>query len=198
LFRGLYINETRTGKRTFSFNVQADSIEIEKFKLSIKDKFNNEWIDYILIPLYKDVPEIKDFEIADGRSVIVSSAGVGSDTILLGSGNGDRIANPGESVVILIRDEDKLRRAKLSSSDKYLNPFGINLRMSDDWSTFDWVGASAKYSVSVISSECPDNHYIDLFAEYLLPDLSITDRSNNGPKYPMHIIKQGNVRIKIT
>jgi hypothetical protein len=35
----------------------------------------------------------------------------------------------------------------------------------------------------VISSDCPDNHIIKLFAEYWLPD------------YPLHIIKEGSVNI---
>jgi hypothetical protein len=180
------INEIQGGQRSFSFNVQADTIEIEKFKLTIKDKYNNEWTDFLEIPLKKDIPEIKDFEIADGRTFIVAKAGVGSDTLLLGSGNGDGVANPGESIVILVKDKGKFRRTELFSSDKYLNPFGINLRMSDNWSSYDHVGGSAKYSVPVISSECPENHSIELFAEFWLPD------------YPMHITKQGTIKIKVT
>jgi hypothetical protein len=104
----------------------------------------------------------------------------------LGAGNGDGVANPGESIVILVKEKGKLRRTELFFSDKYLNPFGVNLRMSDDWSSLDHVGSSAKYSVPVISSDCPENHSVELFAEYWLPD------------YPMHIIKQGKIKLKIT
>ena len=57
--------------------------------------------------------------------------------------------------------------------------------MSDDWAPFDHVGASAKYSVPLISSDCPENHPIDFFAEYWLPE------------YPLHIIKQGIIKIEV-
>ena len=47
------------------------------------------------------------------------------------------------------------------------------------------MGASAKYNIPVIASSCPENHNIEFFAEYWLPD------------YPIHIIKQGIIRIKV-
>jgi hypothetical protein len=47
------------------------------------------------------------------------------------------------------------------------------------------VGASAKYSVPVLASGCPDGHPVKFFAEYWLPD------------YPDHIIKRGVISIKV-
>ena len=58
-------------------------------------------------------------------------------------------------------------------------------RKSDDWTHFDHVGASAKYTVPLIASNCPENHTIDFFAEYWLPE------------YPFHIIKQGIIKIEV-
>ena len=103
----------------------------------------------------------------------------------MGNGNGDGIANPGESIVILVKDQDKYWRTHLSFSDQYINPFGINTRMSDNWGSFDHVGGSAKYSIPLISSDCPENHPIEFFAEYWLPE------------YPYHIIKQGLIKINV-
>ena len=61
-------------------------------------------MEYFEIPIFKkDLPEIKEFEIADGRVVTVSKGGINEETIFLGKGNGDGIANPGESIVILVR-----------------------------------------------------------------------------------------------
>ena len=57
--------------------------------------------------------------------------------------------------------------------------------MSDYWGSFDYVGGSAKYNVPLISSDCPENHPIEFFAEYWLPE------------YPFHIIKQGVIKIKV-
>ncbi len=78
----------------FTFFVQADSIEIEKFKLTIQDENKNEWVEFFEIPLKKDLPDIKDFEIADGKIFTVAKGGNDIQTILLGSGNGDGVANP--------------------------------------------------------------------------------------------------------
>ena len=115
----------------------------------------------------------------------MAKAGTDLETILLGTGNGDGVANPGESIVILMKDQGKYWRTNLFSSDKYVNPFGVNIRKSDDWSEFDWVGASAKYSIPLVSSNCPENHSIEFFAEYWLPD------------HPLHIIKQGVIKIEV-
>ncbi|MCK5465143.1 MAG: hypothetical protein KAI95_19080, partial [Bacteroidales bacterium] len=112
----------------------------------------------------------------------------GDDTVslFLGTGNGDGIANPGESIVILTGDPDLYRRTFLYTSDPYINPGGINIRVSDYWGSYDHVGGSAKYSVPIISSDCPVNHQVELFAEYWLPD------------YPHHIIKRGKITINVS
>ncbi len=58
--------------------------------------------------------------------------------------------------------------------------------MSDSWGSYDHVGGSAKYSIPVISSDCPQDHLVEFFAEYWLPD------------YPDHIIKRGKISIKVS
>ena len=178
-------NEIRDPHIPFTFIVQSDRIEMERFELIIRDENSNKWSDFIDVPLRADQPEIKDFEIADGSIFEVAEAGDDTATVFLGAGNGDGIANPGESIVILIKDQDRYWRTYLHTSDKYVNQSGINIRVSDNWGSYDHVGGSAKYSVPVISSDCPENHMIDFFAEYWLPD------------YPNHIIKRGKVKIKV-
>ena len=180
-------NSIAESKSSFIFHVSSDTIEIERFKVKIKDKYNNEWVQFLDIPIYKkDLPEIKEFEIADGKVVTVAREGINEETVMLGKGNGDGVANPGESVVILAKDKNKLWRTNLIGSNKYVNPFGVNTRISDNWAAYDHVGGSAKYSVPLISSDCPVNQTIDFIAEYWLPDS------------PNHIIKQGKVTLKVT
>ena len=178
-------NEIRDPHIPFTFIVQSDRIEMERFKLIISDENSNKWSDFIDVPLRADQPEIKDFEIADGSIFEVAEAGDDTATVFLGAGNGDGVANPGESIVILIKDQDRYWRTYLHTSDKYVNQSGINIRVSDNWGSYDHVGGSAKYSVPVISSDCPENHRIEFFAEYWLPD------------YPNHIIKRGKVKVKV-
>jgi hypothetical protein len=186
-FGSINVNETIRSKSEFIIRIVSDTTVIERFLLTITDRNNNTWDEYFELPVFsKDLAELKDFQIADGRKVIVAARGIGADTLVLGTGNGDGVANPGESIVIMAKDGDNFRRTELLVSDKQLNVGGENKRSSDYWGTYDHVGASAKYSVPVISSSCPQNHIIDAVVEYWMPD------------YPNHIIKQGRVKIKVS
>lgn len=179
------IDVNKTIPASFTFRVKPDTIEIEKFKLTLQDG-KNEWIEFFEIPLQTTLKEIKDFEIADGRTMTVASSGDNTDTLKLGTGNGDGKANPGESIVIVVKDQEKLWRTDLEGKDGYINPFGIKIRKSDYWGSFDHVGGSAKYDVPMISSDCPENHHAEFAVEYWLPDA------------PLHIIKRGFVRFAIS
>lgn len=186
-FGTVKMNETIRSGSDFIFRTLSDTTIIERFKLTITDIHNNSWTEFLELPVYrKDLPEINDFRIADGRKLIVASRGISADTVVLGNGNGDGVANPGESIIILINDRDSLRRTELLESDGQLNIRGENKRLSDYWGTYDHVGGSAKYSIPVISSSCPQNHIIDAVVEYWMPD------------YPNHIIKQGKVKIQVS
>ena len=159
---------------------------MERFKLIISDQYLHEWTAFIDIPIKTDQPVIRDFEIADGKTFQIAEAGDDTVSVLLGTGNGDGIANPGESIVILTGDPDLYRRTFLYTSDPFINPGGINTRVSDSWGSYDHVGGSAKYSVPIISSDCPQDHPVEFFAEYWLPD------------YPDHIIKRGKITISVS
>ncbi len=168
----------------FTFIVK-DQVEMERLRLTIKDRNGNEWTDFIDVSVKTDSPEITNFIIADGKEFEVAAAGDDTVSVFLGKGNGDGIANPGESVVVLINDNGRLHRALLYTSDPFINPAGIHIRESDSWGDYDHVGASAKYSVPVIASDVPQGHKVKFFSEYWLPD------------YPYHIIKRGIIELKI-
>lgn len=180
-----HIDVNGSDQTSFSFRADDDNLEMVRLKLTLRDDKKNQWIDYLDVPLKKKVAGITDLEIADGRIVTVVKSAVDTETVQLGHGNGDGIANAGESIVILARDQNKLWRTDLTANDPYLNPFGINVRKSDSWSSFDHVGASAKYDVPVIASDLPEDHTIDLFVEYWQPE------------YPLHIIRQGTAKINV-
>ena len=184
-FDSIDLNATRTCNKPFVFHVSSDSIEIERFKLTLRDANNNQWVEFFDVPMRRTLPEIKNFEIADGRTFTVTKSAVDSETVLLGRGNGDGVANPGESIVLLVKDQNRYWRTNSVSSDEFVNPFGINVRKSDDWTDFDHVGASAKYTIPLIASGCPTNRVIEFYSEYWLPE------------YPLHIIKRGVIRIHV-
>jgi|GEM_PF-599587 len=181
----LAVNEVQTTDIPFTFRVLADSVEIVKLLLRIEDDTNHEWIESFEIPVKKAVPEIKDFAIADGKTFTVTRSGIDLETTLLGHGNGDGIPNPGESIVILIKEQEKYWRTDLTFSDPYINPSGLNHRMSDNWTDFDHVGASMKYDEPLISSDCPAGRRMEFLVEYYVPE------------YPFHHRRQGRVAVEV-
>jgi len=177
--------EIRETQVPFVFRINADSIEVVQFRLTLEDDRKNSWSETFELTVHGDWPEISDFIIADGRMLTVAKAGNDTETIFLGIGNGDGVANPGESIVILVRDNIVYRRANLHVSGAHVNPSGVHHRRSDEWGMFDHVGGTNKYSLPLISSNCPENHRIDFLAEYWLPD------------YPLHIIKRGKISMLV-
>ena len=184
-FSSINAGEIKTSSTTYTFQINNNEVEMERFRLIMKDENGHEWTDVIDIPVMTDGPEINDFVIADGKKFEVAAAGDDTVSVILGKGNGDGIANPGETIVILINDNGRYHRALLYTDNKYVNPEGINIRKSDYWGSYDHVGASAKYSVPVIASDTPSGQKVKFFTEHWLPD------------YPNHIIKRGIVEIKV-
>ena len=177
------INGTADG--LFTFRVEDDSVDMVQFKLALRDDRKNEWVEYFEIPLKRKAQPIQEIEIADGRVLTVAKSGVDTETVLLGHGNGDGIANPGESIVILVKDQNKLWRTDAVTNDHHVNPFGVNVRKSDNWGSFDYVGGSAKYRVPLIASTCPEGQQVQFFVQYWLPE------------YPLHHTKEGLVTIVV-
>ena len=62
---------------------------------------------------------------------------------------------------IPVKDQGTYRRTSLNVSDRYVTPFGINHRMSDDWFENDYVGASEKYTLPLIASDCLESHIVE-------------------------------------
>ncbi len=173
----------------FEFEVIKEGTEMAKFKLASKDKTGHEWIEYFEIPLKDAVEFTSDFVIADGSEYTVARSGIDSVTLFLGKGNGDGVANPGETIVILAKEQDRYWRTEAETADPHVNPYGIKLRESDNWAGYDYVNGSAKITLPVISSDCPTDHMIDFFINYWIP----IDRANHSRE----IVKK-KVRIPVS
>ncbi|MEX2511692.1 MAG: alpha/beta hydrolase-fold protein [Cyclobacteriaceae bacterium] len=169
----------------FRFIVKDKKIEMVHFKVTIEDEVGNKWLDDLTIPVKSAGPSW-EFTIADGKSFTVASGGTDTEEVYLGNGNGDGIANPGESIVILVKEDGVFHRTQLKTNDPYINPDGNPIRKSINWSNYDHVGASEKYNVLDISTQTPQDHKVKFFAEYWLPD------------YPDHHIIRGEVTINIS
>ncbi len=158
-----------------------------KISLLISDASGKTWNEDVVIPVWYKIIKTDKFEIADGRRIRVAKAAIDTTTLFLGHGNGDGKADPGESVILLFKDGDMLRRAEAFTTDKYVNPFGISIRHSDSWTKFDWNGATAKYSEILISGDCPSKHELEIYTKYQVPDTT-----------PFHHFIRSQVRIKIS
>jgi hypothetical protein len=125
-------------------------------------------------PQLASAPFSSDFQISDHRTFQVFQRAIETQALTLGEGNGDGHANPGEQIVILFPDGDAFRAAELFSQDSCLD---LAMRRSDNWATYDHVGASAKYTLAKISQTCPTGHVITLRASVLFP---------NKPNHQLH------------
>ncbi len=180
------VNEIKKSSIALAFTSTIDTVGVIKFQLDITDNNKNKWTQYFDLPIKRNAKPFAAVEIADGRMVTVVSSGIELDTLMLGKGNGDGIPNPGESIVLLVRDSGRLFRTDLTFSDKYLNPRGLVSRKSDWFTNMDHVGGSAKYDEVLIAADCPAGTEIPLFGEYWTA------------KYPMHIVNEGTASIKVS
>jgi hypothetical protein len=118
------------------------------------------------VPLLPDASPAPTFRIADGREFSVFQQGVKRASLKLGEGNGDGQANPGETLAILVPDGDGWRAAELFSNDPCVD---LTKRVSDDWSDYDHVGATSKYSLPTINPSCSAPYTIHMLGRVQWP-----------------------------
>jgi hypothetical protein len=119
------------------------------------------------IPLFPPAKSFADFRIADGQQVRIFQHATEKVQVTLGDGNGDGKANAGERIAILLPEDDVYRAAELFTNDACVDN---TLRAFDDWSDYDHVGASAKYSLPLIKPDCPAGHVVHALARVWLPN----------------------------
>ncbi len=187
-FGGMAAGKRRQASSPVSFSVEKENVDAVSLHVTFSGPGGLQWKDDIVVTIRPDAAVFKEILIADGKEFTVAKAGTTHVSIFLGNGNGDGRANPGESIVVLVKDKvnNVLRRLGLHSSDSYADPGGMKRRISDYWGRYDHVGGSEKPSELLIASDCPEGHVIDCFADYWLPD------------YPEHHIVSGTVQIPVT
>ncbi len=110
------------------------------------------------VPIFPPAEPVKNFLIADGRPLEAFQHGTQKTGVMLGEGNGDGFAAPGESFAILLPDADSYRVAELFTND----PCVDNTVRLDD--------AGARYSVPRLLPECEPGHRIHMLARVEMPD----------------------------
>lgn len=124
-----------------------------RFTLTISDNTGHTWTDEFDAPVYYDVPEFTQIGIDDG------------DSDIFGSGNGNNIAEPGETVMIY-EISDGSRRLRLYYDDPYID----GERLYDEIQPDKWGDGYSLSSLLHISGKCPPGHKIKFLACYEIKD----------------------------
>jgi len=117
-----------------------------RFDLTITDSKGRAWKDEFDAPVFYDIPEFSNIGIDDG------------DSEIFGSGNGNNIADPGETIMIY---QDS-HRTRLYYDDPYID----GERLYDELQPDKWGDGYAISSLVHISKDCPPGHQIKFLACY--------------------------------
>jgi S-formylglutathione hydrolase FrmB len=119
------------------------------------------------IALFPGAPVAEDFRISDGANQPVYRKAVQVEQTALGNGNADGKAAPGERFAILLRDGEAWRAAELFTNHPCV---AMSSRLSDVWSSYDHVGASAKATLMWVKEECVPGTKVRMLARVVLPN----------------------------
>jgi len=117
-----------------------------RFNLMISDENGNAWKDEFDAPVFYNVPAFTNIGIDDG------------DSEIFGSGNGNNIAGPGETIMIY---QDS-HRTRLYYDDPYID----DERLYDELQPDKWGDGYSLSSLIHISKDCPPGHKIRFLACY--------------------------------
>ncbi len=140
-----------------------------KFHLSISDN-KHTWRDEFEAPVMFDVPEFTNIGIDDG------------DSEIFGSGNGNNIAEPGESIMIY----EVSHRTRLYYDDPYIGSERIHVDLQPD----KWGDGYAVSSVIHISEDCPMGHQIKFLASYEVKEWKTIKRNVTWGTFTITIGKE--------
>jgi hypothetical protein len=124
------------------------------------------------VPVFPPDEAAGNFLIADGRTLTVYRHATETGDEMLGEGNGDAHAAPGETFAILLPDAapgapaDVFRIAEIFTGDSCIDNTN---RGSDSWSDYDRANVSMKYSLPRIRPECPPGHVVHALARVVVP-----------------------------
>jgi enterochelin esterase-like enzyme len=124
-----------------------------RFNLTISDNQQLVWKDEFDAPVYYDVPAFNRIGIDDG------------DSEIFGSGNGNNIAEPGETVMIY-EISNGSHRLRLYYDDPYID----SERLYDEVQPDKWGDGYSLSSLIHISKACPAGHRIKFLASYEVKD----------------------------
>ncbi|MCK5469621.1 MAG: hypothetical protein KAI99_13970, partial [Cyclobacteriaceae bacterium] len=131
-----------------------------RFNLTFSDKENQTWKDELDVPVFYDVTEFTSIGIDDG------------DSEIFGSGNGNNIAEPGETVMIY-EISGVSQRLRLYYDDPYVD----DERLYDEVQPDKWGDGYTLSSLIHIADNCPLGHKIRFLASYEIKEWKAIKRN---------------------
>jgi enterochelin esterase-like enzyme len=143
-----------------------------RFYITVTDKEQNTWEDEFDALVYFDVPEFREIGVDDG------------DSEIFGNGNGNNIAEPGESIMIY----QISHRTRLYYDDPYIDSERIHVDLQPD----KWGDGYAVSSVVHISEDCPIGHKIKFLASYEVKEWKTIKRNVTWGTFTITVGKENN------
>jgi predicted alpha/beta superfamily hydrolase len=178
-----------------AFIVRAVNEALESAMIQIQLNYEGKsevfWME---IPFFNSQSELKSFEVADGRKF---SQEYSADKSSFGTGNGNGIADPGESISILTQPSGlnpNWYGLKLYTND----PFVDDAKEEQQYNNRnDWSGAMRITSESYIKPGCPKGHVIKFYGEYDYPKKGNIPRDKQAAHSFIHGKKRVSVEIRV-
>jgi len=135
-----------------SYNAPSNAAPFTvRINIVFKDNQNNQWEDEFDVPVFFDLNPFNSISIDDGKIV---------DGLILGEGNGDGIADPGETVVIYTGNH----RTRAYYDDPYLDH--SKEKIYTEHHPAIWEDGFTSVSKIYIKPDCPIGHKITLQSNY--------------------------------
>lgn len=163
-----------TGEFTLKLKASAKPPAINhplgRLNVTFTDDENRVWKDEVDLALFYEVPEFGSDKIVvyDGKPVD-TSPGEGSDRFKLGQGNGNGMAEPGETIALGSTDNTdtrrNLKRLRLYADDPYIEETGVfsEFPLIEDPHWYDGINFASLFRVS---EDCPPGHTVNILACY--------------------------------
>jgi S-formylglutathione hydrolase FrmB len=177
-----------------AFRIRSRHAGLDRAKLKLTLQYNGRKDQFLLeVPFYSPTEPLARFQIADGRQVNLEMEGKS----LVGEGNGNGAANPGEWISIFTPSElDSLHDfgLQLYTEDPYV---AMDNRRMLYFARNDWSGAQRLTSQVQIKPDCPAGHEITFYGIYEYPKKGNTARDSHGAHSFIHETKRVSFTVKI-
>ncbi len=176
------------------FRIRSRSAGLDRAKLKLVVRYNDKKDQFLLeVPFYSPEKTLTHFKIADGQAVKLEV----EEKTVVGEGNGDGIANPGEWISVFTKsDLDSLHDfgLQLYTEDPYV---AMDNRRMLFFARNDWSGAQRLTSQVQIKPDCPDGHQITFYGIYEYPKNGNTRRDSHGAHSFIHETKRVSFIVKV-